>query len=123
MAFKPSTFNILQPFGGQLPQTDAQFQQLSAQLRRYGHISENAPGNVASALHGPPRQARPGAYITSSNAQALQTAVRRTVEAGGAGTYFGQLQSDVQPGSFWDSLLPQDATDNPFAAWANEGQQ
>ena len=26
------------------------------------------------------------------------------------------------PGSFWDSLLPQDPNDNPFAAWSNEGQ-
>jgi hypothetical protein len=99
-----------------------QFQQLCAQLRRYGHISENAPGNVGAALHGPPRQARLGAYLASGDARALQDAVRRTAETGGAGTYFGQPQSDVQ-GSFWDSLLPHDPTENPFAAWADTGQQ
>jgi len=31
-------FNLLQPFNGQLPQNDAQFQQLQAQLRRFGHL-------------------------------------------------------------------------------------
>ena len=40
-------FTLLQPFQGQLPQTDQQFNQLCTQLRRYRHISENAPGNVA----------------------------------------------------------------------------
>ena len=54
-------FNLRQPFGGQLPQTDVQFQQLQAQLRRFGHISEHAPGNIGQALHGPPRQAHPAA--------------------------------------------------------------
>ena len=43
-------FIMLQPFQGQLPQTDAQFNQLCTQLRRFGHISENAPGNIAAYL-------------------------------------------------------------------------
>ena len=118
-------FTLLQPFNGQLPQNDAQFQQLCTSLRRYGHISEGVPGNVASTLHGPPRQARPGAYMAESDAQALQAAARRTADAGGAGTYFGQAQAGVQPGSFWDTLLPQPLAgpDDPFAAWANVGGQ
>ena len=95
-------FNLLQPFGGQLPTTDAQFQNLMAQLRRFGHISENVPGNVASALHGPPRQARPGAHLANASGEgghtepwtttdnaAYQEAARRTAHAGGAGSYFG----------------------------------
>eukprot|EP00974_Lingulodinium_polyedra_P045580 4370136-Lingulodinium_polyedra.AAC.1 len=42
---------LLQPFQGQLPQDDAQFNQFCTQLRRYGHISEGSPGNIAQALH------------------------------------------------------------------------
>ena len=26
-------------------------------------------------------------------------------------------------GAFWDTLLPHDLTENPFAAWADRGQQ
>ena len=118
-------FTLLQPFNGQLPQNDAQFQQLCAQLRRFGHISENAPGNVASSLHGPPRQARPGAYMANSDTRALQEAARRTCDAGGAGSYLGQAQSGIQQGSFWDTLLPAPLAEppegDPFAAWANTG--
>ena len=33
-------------------------------LRRWGRIAEGAPGNIASALYGPFRQARPGSYFT-----------------------------------------------------------
>ena len=43
---------VLNPLGGHFPQTDAQFHQISAYLRRMGHIIENAPGNVAQALRG-----------------------------------------------------------------------
>ena len=32
---------LLQPFQGQLPTTNNQFEQMCAQLRRYGHIAEN----------------------------------------------------------------------------------
>ena len=53
---------LLQPFGGQLPHDEAQFDAMTTQLRRFGHITENYPGNIASSLHGPLRQARPGAY-------------------------------------------------------------
>ena len=71
-------FTLLQPFQGQLPHTDQQFNQLCTQLRRYGHISENAPGNVASALHGQPRQARPGAYVAQETQMALRDATQRS---------------------------------------------
>jgi hypothetical protein len=43
---------VLSPLGGHFPQTDAQFDQASAYLRRMGHILENAPGNVAQQLRG-----------------------------------------------------------------------
>ena len=60
--------------------------------------------------------------MANRDVHALQTAVRRTAEAGGAGTYFGQPQTDVQPGSFWYTPLPHNPSDNPFAASANTGQ-
>ena len=118
-------FTLLQPFQGQLPQDDAQWALLCQQLRRYGHISENTPGNVASNLHGPPRQARAGAYLNSQDTQAYQAATQRTANAGGAGTYFGQAQQGIQPDSFWNSLLPQALEEpaDPFAAWTNVPQQ
>ncbi len=37
-------FPLLQPFQGQLPPNDQQFQELCTQLRRYGHISERQRG-------------------------------------------------------------------------------
>ena len=48
-------FTLLQPYSGQLPRTDAQFNNLCQQLRRHGHITEGTPGNIATSLHGPPR--------------------------------------------------------------------
>ena len=83
-------FTLLQPFGGQLPTTEAQFQQMTMQLRRHGHISEGAPGNIAASLQGPFRQARPGAYLAegggsrqaeATDAQALQQAAANTRSA------------------------------------------
>ena len=112
-------FILLQPFGNQLPQDDAQFNLLAQQLRRYGHITENAPGNVAAALNSAPRQARPGAYWTENDTQAYWQAARTTADAGGAGTYFERSQQGLTPGSVWDSLLPQEpGSADPFAAWA-----
>ena len=57
-------FILLQPSQGKLPQSEPQFRELCTQLRRYGHIAENAPGNSGSQLTGAPRQARPGAYMS-----------------------------------------------------------
>ena len=99
-----------QPLKGQLPQDDGQFQQMRARLRRHGHIPKNVPGNVASALHGPQRQARPGAYMSSIDVQAYQATAQRTSDAGGAGAYFGQAQSGVQPGSFSGLIDPSATT-------------
>ena len=56
-------FILLQPFQGQLPQTEPQFQQLCQQLRRFGHMQEGVRGNVAAALQGGMHQARPGTYF------------------------------------------------------------
>ena len=44
--------NLLQPFGGRVPNTQQQFDTMVNQLRSMGHIYERAPGNVASTLGG-----------------------------------------------------------------------
>ena len=41
---------ILQPFGGRLPTTQAQYDQLHQQLRTHGHLWERHPGNLNSVL-------------------------------------------------------------------------
>ena len=41
---------LLQPFQGRVPQTEAELQALRVQLRRMGHVLEHAPGNIASSL-------------------------------------------------------------------------
>ena len=113
-------FTLLQPFQGQLPRTDAQFNELCTQLRRYGHISEGTPGNIASSLHGN-RQARPGAYLAGTDHQALQEAAQRSSTSGGVASFFGN-NSGTNPGGHWDSLLPQQPMPgaDPFAAWTND---
>ena len=126
-------FQLLQPFGGQLPQTEVQFNQLTQQLRRHGHITEGFPGNIASSLHGPFRQARPGAHIAEGGAggswnaettspQALQQAAANTPSPG-LGSYYGQAQAPS--GGPWDSLVPRDLmpppAGNAFATWTQGG--
>jgi hypothetical protein len=54
---------ILQPFGGLMPATEAQLQQLVQQLRRQGHLTEGVHGNIGTILQGPLRQARPGTFL------------------------------------------------------------
>ena len=58
---------LLQPTGGQLPTNEADFNTVCLSIRRYGHITENHPGNIGQALHGPMRPARPGAYHTNEH--------------------------------------------------------
>jgi hypothetical protein len=41
---------LLQPFQGAFPQTEADLNVLRTQLRRMGHVLEHRPGNIASAL-------------------------------------------------------------------------
>ena len=56
---------LLQPLGGQMPTNEADFNAVCLSIRRYGHITENAPNNIGQALNGPMRQARPGTYHTN----------------------------------------------------------
>ena len=115
---------LLQPFQGRLPTTDAQFNQLCTQLRRYGRISENAPGNIASALHGPPRQARPGAYHAQTHLQ-LRDAYERSGSSRGSAHFLGATQDGQydEGDPLAQYLLQADPTDDPFAQWAGNQQQ
>ena len=108
-------FSLLQPFAGQLPTNDAQFNVLCTQLRRFGHITEGSPGNIASSLHGPPRQARPGSYLTD-NQGTLREAAQNSPSMS---SFFGNQQTG-QDGHVWDNLVP--APPNPFDMWAAGGE-
>ena len=60
---------LLHQFGGRLPSTEAEYQALLMQVRHQGHIHEASPGNIATILQGPLRQARPNAYFTGGQQQ------------------------------------------------------
>ena len=92
---------LLQPFNGQLPQNEQQFNNLMTQLRRYGHVSENAPGNIASVLHGPLRQARPGAYLTDGSSGSGHAEAAAT-----QGSTTGAYMANSQAQGLWDQPLP-----------------
>ena len=120
-------FILLQPFGGQLPQDEAQFQQLCTQLRRYGHISERSPGNVAALIQGNYGQARPGAYFSDDQRQAYHTAVQNSSNGANIAAFMAHAaptyMSDLGGSTQWDSLQPQQppypayGDNNPFATW------
>jgi len=120
-------FTLLQPFGGRLPQNDNQFRDMCTQLRRYGHISEGARGNIASALHGPLQQARSGSYFADQDREAYQRAAQGAAtggslqaEAGGTQAFFGSSMPSNQ-GGLWDSLLPQQPPGSTVEAYSTWG--
>ena len=86
---------ILQPFGGLMPATEAQLQLLAQQLLRQGHLTEGAPGNVATILNGPLRQARPGAYLTDQE-RAMQEGIPPNA-APSQSAYWGHTMDLRQP--------------------------
>ena len=43
---------VLQPLGGRMPQTQRQFEELFNSMRQYGHLFQNAPDNISSAVQG-----------------------------------------------------------------------
>ena len=104
-------FVLLQPFQGQLPRTDQQFKELCTQLRRYGHIAENTPGNIGSQLSGAPRQARPGAYMTHTGNQHLRDAYERSMSNSAAAAFLSGAQ-DGQGSGLWDGTAAQSLLHN-----------
>ena len=63
--------NILQPFQGRFPSSEAEFQSMSLTLRRMGHILEHTPMNIASRLRSAPTRSffehTSGAYVTQES--------------------------------------------------------
>ena len=49
--------NVLQPYQGRFPSTEAEFSAMQLTLRRMGHILEQAPHNVATQLRSAPSRA------------------------------------------------------------------
>ena len=45
-----------------MPNSEQEYQQLITHIRRLGHVQQANPGNIATILQGPFRQARPGQY-------------------------------------------------------------
>ena len=43
---------ILQPLGGRMPTTQAQFDTMYETMRQYGHITNRVPGNINQSLAG-----------------------------------------------------------------------
>ena len=89
-------------------------------LQRYGHITENALGNIGQALHGPFRQARPGAYFgDAEGAEQPQAAQDGAQRANAMRTFFGD-HNDAQS-SNWDPSATQpllyDPDNNPNPLW------
>ena len=97
---------LLNQFGGRLPNTEQEYQQLVTQLRRQGHIAEAAPGNVAHILQGPFRQARRGQYFANDGSQ-------------NEGNYFtdGDLGGDDQQAFLTGGESSSSAP--PIAPWAS----
>ena len=96
---------LLQPFNGQLPRDDAQFRQLCTQLRRYGHITEGAPGNIGAALRGNVPQARPGMYHTQEHQDQEPFPEQHN--------YFGNHANNSQS----QPRASQSPDQNPFDMW------
>ena len=107
-------FQTLQPFGGLMPATEAQLSQLVQQLRRQGHLTEGVHGNIGTILHGPMRQARPGAYLAGDSGSQQQEGVTPTA-ADAQHAYWGQTAGRRTSPASWD-VAASSTTD-----WAASG--
>ena len=91
---------LLQPYGGSMPTTDAEFNILVTQLRRHGHVTEGVHGNIATVLRGPFHQARPGAYFTDGDV-AYSQQEGTTLNATAREVYYGETPQPTQPWAAW----------------------
>ena len=100
-----------------MPATEQQLQLLVQQLRRQGHLAEGAPGNVASILHGPLRQARPGAYLSEQEPQQQEGISLNAATSQSA--YWGQTTDLRQPAAYSPErqALERDSPDLSSAWW------
>ena len=117
-------FIMLQPFGGQLPQTDEHFNQLCTQLRRFGHMAEGVRGNAATVLNSGMHQARPGTYLIDGSQQAkINQGLMQAAQSANSGPMESFFQhaspsfmTDLGGDAPWDQLQPESA--DPFATWS-----
>ena len=109
---------ILQPYGGSMPTTDAEFNLLVTQLRRHGHVTEGVHGNIATVLRGPFQQARPGAYYADGDRDYAQqegttpNAATREVYYGEAPQATEAYQDDYGASAFPAIPMTDDSTDS-----------
>ena len=99
----------LQPFGGLMPATEAQLSLLVQQLRRQGHLTEGVHGNIGTILHGPMRQARPGAYL-AGDADGQQQEGDSLNAADAQHAYWGQNAGRRSSPASWN-VAPNPSTD------------
>ena len=94
---------LLHQFGGRLPMDETEYQSLLTLVRRQGHITEAAPGNIATILQGPFRQAKPGAYFAE----------------GATDQSAGQQLNSYWAGQNWSGSAPAPATvsQQPVSSW------
>ena len=105
---------FLQPVGQRLPSNEEEFYQLSGQLRRVGHVMEQAPNNLGQLLHGN-RQARRGEYYTEGDQEqshgSQDTSHQRayptdTGAQQGEGVLWPPAQSSTEPSwGGWDQTM------------------
>ena len=103
---------ILQPYGGSMPTTDAEFNLLVTQLRRHGHVTEGVHGNIATVLRGPFQQARPGAYYADGDRDYAQQE-GTTPNAATREVYYGEAPQATEPWAFWAA----GGRNNPEPSW------
>ena len=84
-----------------MPATEAQLSQLVQQLRRQGHLSEGIHGNIGTILHGPMRQARPGAYLGGDAGQQQEGDTLNAADA--QHTYWGQSTGRRNSPAAWNA--------------------
>ena len=107
---------LLHPFGGRMPNNEAEFSQLCTALRRQGHIMEGVPGNFSTLLRGPMREARPGAYVTDQQGDAIVQSPGTQQQ-----TYFGRNQSASDQGDWGSAPWEATAGTIPFTDWTGGG--
>ena len=57
---------LLAPFAGRYPNTEEEFRNMQATIRRQAHITEHLPGNIGQALQPNQRQATRGMYFADN---------------------------------------------------------
>ena len=103
---------LLQPFGGRMPNSDADFIAMCTTLRRWGHIAEGTHGNIATVLSGPFRQARQNAYFGDEAETQPEAVLPNAGDSASAYWNGGQQQTPL-------SMDPS----QPLADWAAGGSR